>query len=318
MNDNEKKRKRLFDIYSDNLKLLNYSGLIKIDLKFGKTFICPLCLNQFSEEALDTNLSNFLTLEDVPPVAIGGSPLVLTCKSCNNTIGSQIDYHLITQMQDLEFLKGQPSSPRDARVLINEDLGVKGTLKFEGNGIYSVLISNDNNNPKIVADHISKIKKDEIVTTFFTKRKPILKEQIALAILKTGYLLMYHKLGYTYLFDKSFNYYRHILQNPKGNVNKIFFHQFKTHPISKPYDTYIMSDRREKSFFIVFRVHTKTGFSRSFGIWLPIPGFSIERSILSWQSQHITKKEIIFHSTPVSSINTVHETFNLNKFIYNS
>src|SRR5262245_34192686 len=51
-------------------------------------YICPICCNAFTREDAKTGL---LTAEDVPPASLGGSPLVLTCKPCNNAAGTRID-----------------------------------------------------------------------------------------------------------------------------------------------------------------------------------------------------------------------------------
>ena len=55
-------RQKLFDKFSNQLHRLIELKLYDIDLKFDKTFICPICLKQFSENDLDTTLVNYLTL----------------------------------------------------------------------------------------------------------------------------------------------------------------------------------------------------------------------------------------------------------------
>ncbi len=323
MNEYEKKRKKLFDIYSDNLKLLLDSGLIKAELNLKKNYICPLCLGQFSEEDLDTSSFKFLTLEDVPPVAIGGKPLVLTCNSCNNYLGTNIDYHLITQMQDLEFFKGDPAGTKITRAFIDGKFAVKGTLRPEGKGNFSILISNDNNNLALVTEHIARIKKGEIISTEFTQRKAIEKEKIALAILKSAYLLLFYKLGYAYILDNCYSSIRKTLLDPQRKNKFIpYIYQFNEHPISKPFGIYLMKYTREKhfreqSFIAVFSVQTKQGFRRSFGVWLPIPGFSLEKAINIFHHTTFFAKEFPpFFPTPGEAITNIREIFTLNREIY--
>jgi len=84
MTDGEKKRKFIFDRYSENLLFLKSKNIIDIELKYDKTYICPLCLDQFSETALDQTIENPLSLEDAPPKSLGGKAKILTCKKCNN------------------------------------------------------------------------------------------------------------------------------------------------------------------------------------------------------------------------------------------
>jgi hypothetical protein len=52
-----------------------------------RVYICPLCLEAFSDAAT-------LTFEDVPPRCMGGKPLVLTCKRCNSTSGWLLDRNI--------------------------------------------------------------------------------------------------------------------------------------------------------------------------------------------------------------------------------
>jgi hypothetical protein len=53
-------------------------------------YVCPLCLFAGSEKALD---AGWLSREDVPPKALGGKKIVLTCAPCNNRAGHEIDWH---------------------------------------------------------------------------------------------------------------------------------------------------------------------------------------------------------------------------------
>jgi hypothetical protein len=48
MTDGDKKRKMIFDKFSNNLTLLAENNILKdIKLKFEKTYICPICTEQF-------------------------------------------------------------------------------------------------------------------------------------------------------------------------------------------------------------------------------------------------------------------------------
>jgi hypothetical protein len=78
------KRKKLFASFSTQLALLQEKGVLNIDVQSEKSYICPICQRQFSEDYLDNSHKNYLTLEDAPPFALGGSKIALTCKECNN------------------------------------------------------------------------------------------------------------------------------------------------------------------------------------------------------------------------------------------
>lgn len=61
---------------------------------------CPLCAQHFSRIDL-------LTLEDVPPKKAGGKPLVLTCKKCNNNLGSLLDAHYVSGLRLERVARGE-------------------------------------------------------------------------------------------------------------------------------------------------------------------------------------------------------------------
>jgi HNH endonuclease len=52
-------------------------------------YICPLCFDvMLTVEEFETKE---LTIEHVPPKALGGSELVLTCRKCNNDTDGKFD-----------------------------------------------------------------------------------------------------------------------------------------------------------------------------------------------------------------------------------
>jgi hypothetical protein len=62
-------------------------------------YVCPLCLEIDYEQRsgrftchTDAAIEDrSLTVEHVPPESLGGGPLLLTCKDCNNTAGHELD-----------------------------------------------------------------------------------------------------------------------------------------------------------------------------------------------------------------------------------
>lgn len=53
-------------------------------------YVCPLCGVGYTELSLTLD-PPLLSLEDVPPKAVGGRPLVLTCRECNSRAGHTVD-----------------------------------------------------------------------------------------------------------------------------------------------------------------------------------------------------------------------------------
>ena len=66
---------------------------------------CPICLSEF--DRLDVVAGTEVTLEHAPPKSLGGVPICLTCKSCNNK-ASLIDQHaLLSAKARNEWAEGQ-------------------------------------------------------------------------------------------------------------------------------------------------------------------------------------------------------------------
>ena len=85
-------------------RYLMASGRSEALPRTGDYYYCPCCMGRYGREALSNGL---LTYEDVPPKSVGGRPLVLTCKSCNNTAGSRLDAQARLREEQLDFLAGR-------------------------------------------------------------------------------------------------------------------------------------------------------------------------------------------------------------------
>src|SRR5690348_10203246 len=98
MNKSKRKKLALFKLFSQNLDWVKEHPSIRFEPDFSKGYICPLCFDVFYEKDLDDSLTNHLTLEDIPPDALGGKPLALTCKKCNSRSGHELDAHLLKNL----------------------------------------------------------------------------------------------------------------------------------------------------------------------------------------------------------------------------
>ena len=71
-------------------RTLTTIGLPNLLPPTGEFYACPCCLIPYGRDALNARV---LTEEHVPPRALGGRELALTCATCNNTAGSAFDAH---------------------------------------------------------------------------------------------------------------------------------------------------------------------------------------------------------------------------------
>ena len=98
-------------------------GLVNEDL-----YICPICGNCHDAQALDRRA---LLLEHVPPRALGGKPLTLTCKECNTRKLSYADSQLVKREKGLRFFEKiyqKASASEQWFKLRLEDTEVNGTF----------------------------------------------------------------------------------------------------------------------------------------------------------------------------------------------
>ena len=208
------RKQKIFNKFSEQLKLLKENGLIDFDLKYDKTYICPLCLNQVSESDLSSKLfKNHLTEEDAPPAALGGSRIALTCKKCNSECGHKIDYQLkelIKYEENSQFIPGTIQ---------------QGIVEYEGQKITVELKSTDNgtlqashdvkrNNPPIL-ERLIKSLKDGSIINFVPKKNRIDPHKLSYAFFKTNYIITFSKFGYIFLLDPAYNRLREQILNPE-------------------------------------------------------------------------------------------------------
>src|SRR5690606_35367754 len=106
------KRLLIFEKFKNNLNLLIDNSFIN-----GKrdNYLYPICLRPHKHINSDTPL----TLEDAPPKALGGSVNTLTCKSCNNTAGHKIDFHLTERLREIDSGKFIPGTETPIKVNID-------------------------------------------------------------------------------------------------------------------------------------------------------------------------------------------------------
>src|SRR5690242_11774621 len=77
--------------------------------------LCPLCLGEYSEEALDLDDPE-LTEEHIIPGSLGGEITTLPCKRCNSLHGTELDAHLIQMLTVKDALAGVGTLPLRGRI----------------------------------------------------------------------------------------------------------------------------------------------------------------------------------------------------------
>jgi hypothetical protein len=270
------KRRQLFNKFSNQLHLLKENGLIEIELKYQKTFICPICLDQFQEsDIVSSNVKNFLTEEDAPPAKLNGRRIALTCKECNSTAGHQIDNHLINRIRendDNNFYKGSVQ----CRNFNFEGEKITAEITSNGDGTLKVLHRNKNNNPTLIDKFFYGIKNKTIgpLLNLEPKNYNVDSERVNLALLKTSYVITFSKFGYIFLLDDFYQSIRNQIRNMNVGYDGQLF--FANQLDSTNAGTYYVHNQDAKSIFNIFSLGTDYS-ETTIGSIFPLPNSTPEQ-----------------------------------------
>jgi len=184
-------------------------------------YICPLCERPFPRTAIDDGM---LTFEDAPPKSYGGKPVALSCKPCNNALGSSLD---------------APLSTLDSNEMSPCRLGIDGVevvayQEIRPDGRFFVIPENQNN-----PSHRERFFKGlEKVTNHapgqLTYKRDVVKRRRAdLAWLKAAYVVAFASWGYSYAFSPALRVVREQLRH----TNEDIIGQFKLENRKSPRHT---------------------------------------------------------------------------------
>lgn len=275
MNNKLNTRKKLFNKFSNQLHLLKQHGLIDIELKYERTYICPLCLEQFQEDDLISSPNkNFLTEEDAPPAKLFGSRIALTCKNCNSNAGHQIDNHLINRIRENDEAKFYKGSSQYGNIEFDAS-NITAEITSNGNGTLSVLHKIKKNNPNLLDKFIYTIKNKNVGLLLNLKPKDykVNSERVNIALLKTSYIITFSKFGYIFLLDEFYDNIRNQIKDMSyGYKGELFIvNQQKEENTG----VYYVLNKGAKSILNVFNL--KTDYSNTIvSSFIPLPNFSAE------------------------------------------
>lgn len=276
MNRYDKRRQKIFEVYSSNLSNVSKKHNIKlvidgqeIDPSVVHVYICPLCCKGFSRELLDQKaFNNPLTIEDVPPESVQGKPILLTCKACNNNSGHKVDHAIQAYLKAESFIKRLPDSEIRTKIKLNSGRSYNATAKIE---THRGITFSSNPNPKIKEDFKDLEKNWNRSNVKFSFQMPA-KKALLFAYLRTGLLLAFYYFGNMLLLDKNYhklrkclteNVLEHLPHNGWMDLTDKENYQIGLNLIKEPKE-YIC-------YVITFRV-TSESISKVIGVPIPGPG----------------------------------------------
>jgi hypothetical protein len=262
MTVNDFKRYKIFELYASNINLICKERDAKIGYEddngvFNEPeykYICPICSKLYILGSLDQKTENPLTLEDVPPKKLGGKPIILTCKSCNNNSGNMLDSKLKWHLEIEPFLKKETNSKINAYYEINKRTKVKGQLVYVQKGKYG-LHFNLNSNPNLNRELDYFVKNWDKSTIRFTFQMPNQKK-VLLALLRIAHLKMFAEFGYGYFLNPSINTISNQLHDPNLDIISNFdIPIFDSVTDQKEGIYFVISPKELRSFLVVFNLH---------------------------------------------------------------
>lgn len=279
----EDKRKNIFDKYVNQLSLLHERKLLPKSFTYKKdTYVCPICLAEFSVVDLKSDSENMLTLEDAPPKALGGHSNTLTCKKCNSVAGHSIDNHLNKRLIELDERAFLPNISTRARFTFDGVL-VNGELQIDEKGNITVRHNEKFNDPRKLKKYIESTKKDNVIDLQFLP-STVDAHRLEVALLKTAYMLAFEKYGYALILDKSYEIVREQIKNPEKYIYPIGFWT-KQSTFKKQHEGVHIIDSGEFSgFYSIFSLSTSST-NYIFGVYLPISDLITDVVILKLRAQ---------------------------------
>ena len=194
-------------------------------------YICPLCELPFPRTAI---ADGTLTFEDAPPKSYGGKPVALSCKSCNNALGSSLD---------------SPLSTLDSNEMSPCRLGIDGVevtayQEIRPDGRFFAIPENQNN----PTDQERFFRGLERVTHQppgqLTYKRDLLKRRRAdLAWLKAAYIVSFATWGYSYAFSPALRVVRDQLRRPNDEIIRQFKLENRSSPRGTRFIIYIREPR---------------------------------------------------------------------------
>lgn len=213
---NKKERvSRLFDLYSQNLALINAIPEIHIEPEITEpTFICPLCLAYFTRNDIDG-----LRLEHIPPKSVGGTDgnAIITCETCNNNAGSSIEADLANRLLFQGISRGIPGLKMKVSShfhIGDEKYKHKHTLETNEDGLL-LYGDKEHTNPDVF-EAISNKPFDSI--SYPENINRMAHKPAVIAMLKSAYLKMFKVFGYASIASPPMQKIREQIQKPNETI----------------------------------------------------------------------------------------------------
>jgi ribosome-associated translation inhibitor RaiA len=198
------RRLRLFEQIAKDLgeQIVGKGGLV----------LCPLCLREFgrksAEQSPEIPETDWLTEEHVIPQSAKGKEVTLTCKTCNNAAGSEIDSHIA---QKLRLDRGFKGKGKIKAQLAMAGVGARADITI-GAGHMGIEAKSSTAyvHQKLIEATSDLARRNEPLTIKIAYS--LNKQKLAAAIVKAAYLGLFADLGYRYILMPSLDQVRRAIR----------------------------------------------------------------------------------------------------------
>lgn len=281
------KRRALFELFSQNLSYVKQHPNVRIRPDFDEGFICPICFKMFDRNSLSKEYDDYLTLEDVPPQALGGKVCTLTCKVCNNSAGTQLESHLKNKLRADLFLAGDSDIEMDARFRPNNAVDLAATVKLTSERGINIKYDPARSNPKEL-EKLGDLEEARSISSVNLRfHLGYNSRRSKIALLRAAYLKAFSMLGYGFLINGNLVKVRHQIQHPTEELLPSFGITRADFPDSTIGVSVIYEPVELQSFLVVFDLIIRDKKCR-YGVLLPgptEPGIGIYNRIAELQQR---------------------------------
>ena len=212
--NNSRKRAKIFD--------RGVAAYHRLSKDTEELYPCPTCLQLFDRAALN---EGDLTLEHVPPEAVGGKGIRLTCKKCNNSAGTMIDAARaeFDKLRNLNLALASQTGKYEGSVKLKiGDTEVNATAEVAGDKI-TFHVMDERNNPEHLAaqnEHLTKLVESRQENHEFGVRASFraTPQQVFISNLRAAYLAAHALLGYSYICQAQLTVVREQIQDPEAKL----------------------------------------------------------------------------------------------------
>lgn len=186
------------------------------------SYLCPLCLQSFPISDIEA-----LTIEHVPPVSVGGKPILAICRECNSHTGADIDAYLQNELQIDYDSKHFCEKAAKSKISFN-GIEINGQTTFDAPKKFLFSVSSHNNDPVKFENFMRELHNASTgyELKFSTNIGKLKRDsrRANISLLKSGYFMAFSYLGYPFILNANLNIVREQILNPtKDILQNVFF-----------------------------------------------------------------------------------------------